>query len=264
MRPLNTSQPRRQSGFTLLEMAVVVFIIAVVLGSILLPLSNQVEQRQFVDTQRQLEDIREALIGYALAQTKPYLPCPDKADSSGSGTPNDGVEDVNADGTCVDVEGNVPWVTLGVTAVDPWGHRIRYRVSQSYANHSTPFTLAATGDLQLCAASATLSSCDAGQVITETTAGLNKPAAVLISHGANGWGSIDPVTNARLLPPGCSTPVGCAAMTSNEIANADGTLLFVSRPPSPTTSSVGQFDDIVIWISPHVLKQRMVGGGRLP
>ena len=54
-------------GFTLVEMAVVVVVMALILGSILVPLSTQVEQRQVVDTQRVLEDIKEALIGYALA-----------------------------------------------------------------------------------------------------------------------------------------------------------------------------------------------------
>lgn len=254
-----------QAGFTLIEMAVVIFIMAIILGSILVPLSSQVEQRQVIDAQRQLEDLREALVGYALAQTKPFLPCPDKTSAAGGGiAPNDGIEDVNADGTCASAEGNVPWVTLGVAAIDPWGHRIRYRVSPGYAHHLAPFTLAGTGDLQVCAASAALNACDANQAITETTTPLNKPAAVLVSHGPNGWGATDPVTNTQLLPPGCAAAVGCADMSSNEIANADATLLFVSRPPSPSTSGAGQFDDIVIWLSPHVLKQRLVGGGRLP
>ena len=52
---------QRQRGFTLIEMAVAVFIITLLLGSILVPLTTQVEQRQISDTQKALEEIKEAL-----------------------------------------------------------------------------------------------------------------------------------------------------------------------------------------------------------
>ena len=88
------------AGFTLIEMAVVIFVMALILGSILVPLSTQVEQRQLADARRQLDEIKEALMGYASAQTAPHLPCPDKTAAAGAGTPNDGIEDVDA-GACV-------------------------------------------------------------------------------------------------------------------------------------------------------------------
>lgn len=69
-------------GFTLIEVAVVLFIVTILLGSILIPLATQVEQRQISDTQKTLEEIREALIGFAVVNG--YLPCPD--------TDNDGTE----------------------------------------------------------------------------------------------------------------------------------------------------------------------------
>lgn len=259
-----------QSGFTLIEMAVVIFVMAIILGSILVPLSRQVEQRQMLDAQRQLEEAREALIGYALAQTRPFLPCPDKTTSAGAGAaPNDGLEDRDtASGGCASNEGNLPWATLGIAAIDSWGHRIRYRISPGYANSVAPITLDRGGNIQICASSAALNTCDANQAITETSMAAeqlrNKPAAVLVSHGPNGWGSIHPTTNAQLLPPGCASPVGCDDMGINEQANADGTELYVTRPPSSSASGAGQFDDIVIWLSPHVLKQRLVAGGKLP
>jgi hypothetical protein len=53
-------------------------------------------------------------------------------------------------------------------------------------------------------------------------------------------------------------------MTANEIANADGDVNFVSRERSPVGSTAGEYDDIVVWLSPHVLKQRMVAAGKLP
>jgi len=61
-------------GFTIIEMAVAMFIIALVLGSILVPLGTQVEQRQIADTQKRLDEIKEALIGFVIANR--YFPCP--------------------------------------------------------------------------------------------------------------------------------------------------------------------------------------------
>ena len=84
-----------QSGFTLVELAISIFIIALLLGSILVPLSTQVEQRQLTETQKTMEEIRDALLGFAA--TNGYLPCPDL---QVGGTPNDGIEDVTGAGVC--------------------------------------------------------------------------------------------------------------------------------------------------------------------
>ena len=240
----------RAAGFTLIELAVAIFVIALILGSLVVPLSTQVDQRQTAEARLRLEELRDALSGHAAAQG--YLPCPD--------TNNDGLEDVAA-GNCNNAEGNVPWATLGVQPTDPWGHRFRYPVSPQYAQRGPiGLSLSTPGTLQICSTSA----CAAGDRITEVPPSLNAAVAVLISHGPNGWGAIIPATGAQRLPTGCATVAGCAAMTANEIANADGDDIFVSRERSPADSTSGEFDDIVLWLSPHVLKQRMVAAGRLP
>ena len=48
-----------EHGFSLIEVAVVLFIIVLLLGSILVPLTTQVEQKQISDTQKTLDEIRE-------------------------------------------------------------------------------------------------------------------------------------------------------------------------------------------------------------
>ncbi len=241
---------RLAGGFTLIELAVAIVVIALILGSLVIPLSTQVDQRQTAEARLRLEEIRDALTGHAAAQG--YLPCPD--------TNNDGLEDV-AGGNCNNAEGTVPWATLGVQAIDPWGNRFRYRVAPQYAQRAPiGLTLSTPGTLQICSTSA----CAAGDRITEVPPSLNATVAVVISHGPNGWGAIIPASGAQRLPTGCATVAGCAAMTANEIANADGDANFVSRDRTPADSTSGEFDDIVLWLSPHVLKQRMVAAGRLP
>ena len=70
------------AGFTLVEMAIVLLIVALAIGGGLSVFSAQVEVQKVKETQSALEDAKEALIGYAAshlaADSRPYLPCPDK------------------------------------------------------------------------------------------------------------------------------------------------------------------------------------------
>ena len=248
-------------GFTLVEMAVVVVVMALILGSILVPLSTQVEQRQVVDTQRLLDDIKEALIGYALSQTPPSLPCPDKTTPAGLGTPNDGIEDRDpGTGLCVSVEGNVPWATLGLGAVDPWGNRYRFRVTQAFAARAPAafFGLGTQGDILVCPAS---TLCGAGQALTSLPPSDNSPVALILSHGPNGWGAINAATATVNVKPASGTALGF-----DEAANANGDATFVSRSriTDDGTNPSPEFDDVVVWLSPHTLKYRVVAAGKLP
>jgi prepilin-type N-terminal cleavage/methylation domain-containing protein len=232
-------------GFTLVEIAIAIFIITLLLGSILVPLTTQVEQRQISETQKVLEEIREALLGFAVA--KGHLPCPDKTTAAGAGTANDGIEDWNG-AECVDASnlihrGSVPWATLGVGASDVWGNRFRYQVTAAYAQRPTTFTLTTPGTLRVC----TTGACSA---FLTTDA-----VAVIISLGKNGLGAINANTgNANPAPP----------ISSDEYENLEGPTNFLSRTMSPAGSAAGEFDDIVIWLSKHTLFNRMIAARKLP
>lgn len=80
-----------QSGFTWIELAVAIFVIALLLGNILVPLAAQVGTRQVAETQKTMDEIRDALLGFAA--TNGYLPCPDLQSGAGA---NDGTEDIDA------------------------------------------------------------------------------------------------------------------------------------------------------------------------
>lgn len=233
----------RRRGFTLVEMAIGILVISLLLGSILVPLSAQVEQRKISETQKALEEIREALLGFAIANG--HLPCPDKTTPAGVGTANDGLEDVNVT-ACVANEGNLPWGTLGAPSADSWGNRYRYRIHDTFAQRGPPvlgFTTAS--GIEVCA--------DSGCVSRLTASG-DGPPAVILSHGKNGLGAISSMTSAAN-----PAPTGV-----NELENTDGDVRFVSRVQSTAGSVVGEFDDIVIWLPRGVLLNRMVAAGRLP
>lgn len=231
------------SGFSLIELAIAIFVITLLLGGLLVPLSTQVEQRKFSETQKVLDEIKEALMGYALANG--YLPCPDKTTAAGVGTANDGQEDVNA-GTCVTQEGNLPWVTLGLTGYDSWGNRFRYRVDAQFSQRAPTFTLTTT--------STTLRVCTTAACTSLLTTISDGPPAIVLSHGKNGYGAINSIT-------GSANPAPTAV---DELENTNGNATFVSHPTSTAGSGAGEFDDIVVWLSREVLLNRMVAAGRLP
>lgn len=236
----------REPGFTLIELAVVVFLITLLLGSLLVPLRTQVQQRQISETTKQLEEYKETLIGFALQNG--YLPCADKTGGGGAGTANDGVEDFDtATGLCTTAEGNLPWVTLGIANSDVWGNRFRYRVTGEFSQRSplARFTLASAGNNIVCT---TAASCTGAAVLT------NSAPVVITSHGRNGFGAFNTSTgNQNPLPA-----------SNDELENTDGDATFVSRPASETGAVAGEFDDIVAWLSSGLLFSRMVAGGQLP
>ena len=57
---------------------------------------------------------------------------------------------------------------------------------------------------------------------------------------------------------------GPSGSGTDELANLGNDKTFVSHIPSPSGATYGAFDDIVIWISPNVLVNRMVTAGKLP
>jgi len=67
--PLSREPPGlvRAGGFSLVELAIVLIIVALLLSSLLSPLSAQIDQRNYNETQQQISEIREALIGFAVA-----------------------------------------------------------------------------------------------------------------------------------------------------------------------------------------------------
>ncbi len=131
------------NGFTLVELAVVMFIMGILLAGLLTPLATSLEQEQRANLEKQFDEIEDALIGFAIVNGR--LPCPDcptaGAPAACNNAPNvsdDGIEDISGTGCAIGattvIEGNLPWVTLGVTGTDPWGNTLAYHVDEAYAD----------------------------------------------------------------------------------------------------------------------------------
>jgi prepilin-type N-terminal cleavage/methylation domain-containing protein len=249
----------RARGFTLIEIAVSLFILTLVLGALLAPLATQTEERQVREVERTMNEMLEALIGFALSQASPRLPCPDRT-SGGAGTANDtandGIEDYNTGtGICAVEDGNLPWVTLGVSAWDLWGNRYRYLATAAFTNRSpaTTMTLTSAGTIKVCTGAPSDAVCTVGGTANSYVAD-NVPA-VIISHGKNGYGAMNASSNTQISTTGAS---------SHELENAGGSYPYSVVSRTRTDSGSAAFDDIVVWLSPNVLFSRLVAANKLP
>ena len=71
-----TSSPARRGvrGFTLLEIAISLALLAVLAIGIMVPLVSQLQQRNVAMTEKTLNDVKDALLGFAAVNGR--LPCP--------------------------------------------------------------------------------------------------------------------------------------------------------------------------------------------
>ena len=228
--------PHRNTGFTLVELAIVLVIVALLTSGLLLGVSAQRNAAENIDAQRQMETIREALTGFAL--TRGRLPCPAQPGLANTDV-NAGIEN------CAQQHGVLPWVTLGLPETDPWGNRFTYFASSKFtaalaAGTQASFTLL-TGDPPDNAGTANIkaSSGSAGNIASDLP-------AVVVSHGSRGAGAWQP--NGTQL----------AGAAGDESENADADLTFIAGQPS------NNFDDLLTWVVPSILKSKMVAAGRLP
>jgi type II secretory pathway pseudopilin PulG len=242
---------KKSLGFTLIELAAVLFILTLLLGSLLVPIGTQVDQSNINTTQKNLDDVKEALIGFALANGR--FPCP--ADPTiATGQLNAGVERATCTGA--NVNGVLPWTTLGVNETDAWGRRYTYRVTASFADAISANTVTPPVTCTALPSQSSFALCSQGDItITDGSSNIATGVpVVVVSHGKDGYGSY--TTLGTQLPTTCASP--------NELENTNADATFISHIYINNPACGGGFDDIVVWISPNILLNRMVAAGKLP
>ena len=259
----------KQSGFTLIEIAVVLVIVGILIGSFIGTFADRIETTRRDNTKKQIEEINLAILGFAGARGR--LPCPATTTSAGQEQPPGG-------GACAVQHGFVPVALMGLSGavnrdgllIDSWGNPIRYSVTASDAN---AFTTSAAGGIQdtgMAVLTPDLVICSGDSTSgTDCAGGPSKLAGnaayVVLSLGKDGN---EFVTN---LTP--NTDQGENASETTVVANAAGeniaytvanNRVFVSKSYSDIASTSGRFDDIIIWGSPYILYSWMIEAGQLP
>jgi len=216
-----------QQGFNLIELSIVIVIIGLLIGGLVTPLSTQQAVAKRKSTEVQLQEIHDALLGFAARTGR--LPCPATAASSGLASPN------TATAACTSYSGFVPAATMGLSGpvdgntllVDEWLNPIRYTLSATGGGaYSSAITLGLAPDLQVCGQSACTSVLAAAAV------------AVVFSTGAD----------------------GTTTASTDQLENTDADVIFVTRTVSEATGA--EFDDQLVWMSPNTLAYQLVRSGR--
>jgi prepilin-type N-terminal cleavage/methylation domain-containing protein len=280
----------RHRGFTLVELAVVMTIVALLLGSLLYTLSAQSDQRNVDETRRRLDQARELLLSYAVVNGR--LPCParcanwpnctttaaetrDAAGNCTSGGTDDYYGGALAGGA---MGGLLPALTIGAQnvdasgfAVDAWGNRIRYAVAQTVGvgtctvappagtrlyTHKDNLKLYGVacqpGDLLVCksATAATATTCGGAANQIMST---SLVVAIVFSTGKNGMTS----------PNGAGVDEATNVKTNALLAPLINPV-FVSHAPTDNRFANGEFDDQMTWITVGELYGKLIAAGVLP
>jgi prepilin-type N-terminal cleavage/methylation domain-containing protein len=228
-------------AFTLVEMAIVLVIVGLLMGGMLAPLSAQMEQRRVADTVKALEEARDALAGFAARNG--YLPCPAISASNGL---EDRIGTRCGNGRRL---GFLPWATLGLPKLDAWQHLYLYSVTPAFSDSGVPFRLNTPRDI-------TIASRDAIGTLVPASAQNDIPAVVL-SQGRNGFGAFSDVGVQ-------AADMGQGNVDEKANFQSEGRIFIARGQADNPAAAGGAYDDIVVWLSPNILYNRMLAAQRLP
>lgn len=278
----------KQRAFTLIEIAIVLVIIGFLLALFLSPLSVHIDQKNYAETKQKVELIKESLLGYVVVNRR--LPCPDNN--------GDGLEETNMgvvnnfpsagqsiqSFTCTNLEGRLPFLTLGAERLDSWSNHFSYRVAPQFSTRTIEWSgLNATGTVL---SDTTFNLTSLGNIAVETrgdnpsTAGvqeakfinnlvaLNPPnsgaTALIISHGKNGYGALN--ISGAVLPASPATNID--ENQNNNIGTVKRMRLIANLTAGCSDTVEGvpacEFDDYVDWLPANLVFNRMVTTDQLP
>jgi hypothetical protein len=234
------------------------------------PITQQLEFQRIREAKRLIGDSKEAILGFMLRNKR--LPCPARPNLA-EGDIGAGKEDCSFFTNPVNstAYGVLPWIDLGLPQLDPWGRRLRYAVTMSFADSTPPLAMNFPPPLPtippdpaalLCSSPVPLSSasfswCMTGDKQVSGVGGalvLGKGSIasdvvlIVLSHGKNGLGGY------------ASDGAPLAGAVGDELENANANNVFISA----TMSDTPVFDDLIDWIAPPIIFNKMVNANLLP
>lgn len=276
----------RQSGFSLIELAIVLVIIMSVLTLGMGALNSLMTSSSYSETKGRQARIKDALIAYYGAHKR--MPCP----AWGSATPDMRGVEQQASGACV-VDpvatpapppgfGVVPYVTLGLgrdVAEDGWGNLMSYQVYFQNAGTcpgtrvdwttSACFGSGKKGGLWVYDGG--LHATDPppeGRAIYDThpPATDSRAVVVIVSHGKNGFGAWTRQGTQNIQPPtsSCEERMNSDRSALGAGCSLPGPAVPVPQPTVATTFIIGERpenDDVVANLTADDVIQRLAKQG---
>ncbi|MDJ0778498.1 MAG: type II secretion system protein [Gammaproteobacteria bacterium] len=254
---------KRRRGFTLVEVAIVLLIVAIILGYSVALFPVQQRLKQYRSAEAEMDRIVEQLV--AFAQVNGRLPCPDTG--AGALTP-DGLEDIDAGPpvSCTAFFGFVPARTLGMNGnfdaagvmLDPWGAGYGYAVSDIDSGLNTNKILVTANEIRtqgIAAVQPDLFIC------TDNTNAVANETDCVAPSGAEVMGSNGEVA-AVIISLGLDNTLPATSNVQAENVDNfdDGTLDKVYI----FSSQRDDYDDIVKWVPTNLLISRMIEAEQLP
>jgi len=260
-------------GFSLVEVAIALTVAAALSIGLGQLASSRIETDRTRAAQAQLAEARMALLGFV--QSNGRLPCPAEP-TLDAAHPQAGQERPRTRGECSGgYGGTLPWTTLGVAPLDPWGHRLSYRVVTEFANDIDECTGELSPARSICVRQRPVDPWPAhrdalevrhrkgpGPLLAATETVASALAVVVVMHGPDGSGAHD--QTGRVLP---------AAAGSDAARNADlASVSFVTRDVMPGQFPCSDevlkatpcgFDDRLTWISRAEILLALARAGRL-
>ncbi len=265
----------QHQGFSLVEMAVVLVVIGLAIAGLLSPLNLQIELQKYRDTQEKLSSARASIKTFVMTQGR--LPCPASSSSNGmesfctttSGTCTP-TTTFQTHGHCSNpYNGFLPAVTLGISPIDNQGfardawdvsdrNRIRYAVTdatlggidhaytaQNGLQNAGALGITPTSNLRVCSTvTAGLSATSCGTATTLIT----DAAAIIYSVGKNA----------------ATAGTGTDELENPNPFSTDNDTIYISHEYSPSSAANGEFDDILVWMSPYEVYGALVSAQQLP
>ncbi|MGL4602588.1 MAG: type II secretion system protein [Iodobacter sp.] len=240
---------RLNTGFTLVEIAIVLVIVGIVLAGGLSFFTAQVESQRLSEGRAQLAEIKESLLGFAVQRG--YLPCP--ANPAAANT----LEDRAANGQCNRAEGTIPGATLGlIRSTDPYGQPFTYRVTLAFADNGPPSVPPASTD-----SNQTLGGCPGGSVAPPGLSFMLCSQGDISILAASGGTSVALGLVSAVVMHFRHGPPNGAGGSADETENTNHDAVFISKFRDDDDP---EYDDITDAISPAILASRMLMAGKLP
>lgn len=215
-------------GFTFLELSIGMAIVGILASTVVMPLAGRSMARdRYLQTQRVLDEAKSALMGFAIQHGR--LPRP--AISAVDG--NESAVCIGQSGKC---QGFLPWVLLSGPRSDAYSQLVLYSVTESL---TSGIDKVSTGNLQISTRT------PEGEEVELT----HTAAAVIASVGKENWGfRLDGEERADM-----------SQSNADEDVNASGEKFFQRSPSDLKGAPGGEFDDVVVYLSPEMLIEKLFG-----